>query len=219
MARQERALRTRNQLIACAAHTFRHRGFAESSLAVIRDEARVSSGALYFHFESKAALASAVVAEASRILRTGARHPDRRPVPALQRLVDVTHVLAELLSQDVVAQAGFQLSCTGHGDTEPNLRRRWHEYVTRLLVEARVEGALRADVSRRHLSAMIVATTVGFEMMGREDPAWLGRPSVTGFWTLQLPCLTTPSALRELKPEGSESPPPDLRRLARPHRA
>ncbi|MFE6104091.1 ScbR family autoregulator-binding transcription factor [Streptomyces laurentii] len=218
MARQERAVRTRNQLIASAAGTFRRRGFAESSLAEIRDEVCVSSGALYFHFENKAALASAVVDEASRILRAAARDGRRKRVPTLQRLIDTTHVLAELLRDNVVAQAGFQLSCTGHGGIGPNLREEWWGCVKQMLAEAEGEGALNPRVSRQDLASLIMATMVGFEMLGRDNPSWLSRLSLTAFWTHQLPVVARPEELTGLNPEGSELAMTSVRRLAQPPR-
>ncbi|MFF4830213.1 ScbR family autoregulator-binding transcription factor [Streptomyces sp. NPDC001315] len=213
MAKQERAVRTRNQLIASAADTFRRCGFAEASLTVIRDDACVSSGALYFHFANKAALASAVVDEAARILRAAARHMRHRPAPALQHLIDVTHGLAALLCENVVAQAGFQLSRTGYGGPGPTLLQEWRECVTAMLAEAHHQGTLRRDVAPQDVSAMIVAMAVGFESLSREDQSWLREPAITAFWKLQLPWLAAPQALDGLMPEGSESTLSSLRRL------
>jgi AcrR family transcriptional regulator len=203
-------VRTRNQLISSAATTFRRRGFAESSLTVIRDDACVSSGALYFHFANKAALASAVVDEAARILRAAARHMRHRPVPALQRLIDVTHGLAELLCENVVAQAGFQLSRTGHGGPGPTLLQEWRECVTAMLAEAHRQGTLRRDVSPQEASAMIVAMAIGFESLSREDRSWLREPAITAFWKLHLPALAVPQALDGLTPEGRQPVPASL---------
>lgn len=78
MAKQERAVRTRESLIRSAAETFYREGFAVASLSVISAQAGVSSGALHFHFASKAALADAVETAALDRLRIIAQVASRQ---------------------------------------------------------------------------------------------------------------------------------------------
>ncbi|MFB7943191.1 TetR family transcriptional regulator, partial [Streptomyces sp. NPDC056049] len=84
MSKQERAARTRYALIRSAAELFEQRGYAQARLAEISAGAGVSSGALHFHFENKAAVAQAVENEASRSLRRAARAAQERNAAALQ---------------------------------------------------------------------------------------------------------------------------------------
>ncbi|TLS46342.1 TetR/AcrR family transcriptional regulator [Streptomyces montanus] len=69
MAKQERAVRTRNALIESAAELFSKDGFEVVSLSMISARAGVSNGALHFHFASKAALGAAVWEAAAQRLR------------------------------------------------------------------------------------------------------------------------------------------------------
>ena len=57
MRHQERAERTREQIVRAAAVCFDTRGFGATSLSGIVETAKVSKGALYFHFTSKEKLA------------------------------------------------------------------------------------------------------------------------------------------------------------------
>lgn len=204
MTKQERAIRTRSRLVNSAADVFRRQGYERASLASISSQVGVSSGALHFHFENKAALASAVVLEASRALCRSASHIQRTQSPALQALIDTTHALAELLRENVVVQAGYQLSVAGHGTGQP-LRTKWQSHVARLIVEADREGMLRAGVPREDITASIVASTVGFELLGRDSRAWLSRGSLTGYWQVQLTTLASYDALDRLLPAGTDS--------------
>ncbi|WP_159062215.1 TetR family transcriptional regulator, partial [Streptomyces caniscabiei] len=65
MAKQERAVRTRENLIRSAAEVFDREGYAVASITTISARAGVSNGALHFHFASKAALAEAVAEAAA----------------------------------------------------------------------------------------------------------------------------------------------------------
>jgi AcrR family transcriptional regulator len=58
----DRAARTRGALVAAARELFAEQGFAATSRDAIAARAGVTRGALYHHFDSKTALAAAVVA-------------------------------------------------------------------------------------------------------------------------------------------------------------
>src|SRR5258705_4564694 len=60
MVNQERAARTKRNLIRSAAEVFEREGYAAASLTVISSQAGVSNGALHFHFASKEDLAREV---------------------------------------------------------------------------------------------------------------------------------------------------------------
>jgi TetR/AcrR family acrAB operon transcriptional repressor len=61
---REEALITREQLLDAAEHVFRARGVGHASLAEVADAAGVTRGAVYWHFDSKAALFQAMVERA-----------------------------------------------------------------------------------------------------------------------------------------------------------
>ncbi|MEN8655977.1 ScbR family autoregulator-binding transcription factor [Streptomyces sp. 21So2-11] len=203
MSKQERAVRTRKLLIASAARAFYEHGYTRTSLTTVSSRVGVSSGALYFHFENKAALATAVEAEASSALRAVTRRACRSRNSSLQALIDTTHGLAELLRTSIVAKAGFQLNSGDFEGPRVNLRDEWWECVQRLLSGASREHALDPGLPRRAIASSIVAATVGFEVLSRSDQEWLSRESVTGFWQLQLPCLTAPGVAGRLDPSGT----------------
>ncbi|WP_331721451.1 ScbR family autoregulator-binding transcription factor [Streptomyces sp. NBC_00212] len=206
MLKQERAVRTLRSLIHSAAETFLRHGYVQAKLAEISTGAGVSTGALHFHFETKAALASTVQDAAAAILRTAARSAASQPgTNALQTLTNTSHVLADTLRDDVVARAGFQLSRDARCETEWDVCQEWREYVQRLLTQAADEGVLVEDAVPDDVAASIVATTTGLELLARDDAGWLSHTTLTDFWTLVLPALATPAALAVLEPAGTHS--------------
>ncbi|WP_055490354.1 ScbR family autoregulator-binding transcription factor [Streptomyces sp. TP-A0356] len=204
MAKQERAVRTRNALIESAAELFSRDGFEVVTLSTISARAGVSNGALHFHFPSKAALAAAVRdAAAQRFRRIAA---GERPAPhlggSLQMLVDTSHALLQGLGHDVVLRAGFDLSDGGEGARSgEDLYELWHAWVEDAVLRSAREGLL-SDVAPRDLVATVVGATVGFAALGGHDVRWLSRSTLTRFWVLLLPRIASAPAVRGVVAAG-----------------
>ncbi|MFL6000619.1 MAG: ScbR family autoregulator-binding transcription factor [Streptomyces sp.] len=207
MMKQERAARTRQLLIRSAAEAFEQHGFTGARLADISSSAGVTAGALHFHFANKDALASTVEAKAADTLRGAARSVRQPGANALQLLTGASHALADRLRHDVVARAGFRLSC-GNDPRRPglDLRGEWFECIRHLLSEADDHNLLADGVSRQDAIASIAAATTGFEVLGRTDPTWLSPASLSGFWRLVLPRLATAEAFAALDLPTAEPP-------------
>lgn len=194
MVKQERAVRTRQALIQSAAEVFTREGYASASLAHISRRAGVSNGALHFHFETKQELARAVEGEAAHRVRaiTEGAPGDGTRGGALQGLVDATRALMGRLAEDVVVRAGFELG----GEpalgavTDVRLRRYWQGWVEDMLLRAEREGRLAEGVTPDGVAPVIVAATVGFEVLGGKDLGWLSGQRIDAFWGLVLPQLT-----------------------------
>ncbi|MBO0651833.1 TetR family transcriptional regulator [Streptomyces triculaminicus] len=194
MAMQDRAARTRRELIRCAAAAFEQHGFARTTLNDVCRRAGVSSGALHFHFDNKEALADAVEAEASAALHRAGEMARVRPSGALQALVDASHSLAAVLREDSVVRAGFRLSYDTTRTNGLPLSERWHSCVRTLLAAARDEGALAGGVPMRDAAVAVTGVTVGLAVLSHRDRRWAGQTSLTGFWRLMLPQLACPKA-------------------------
>lgn len=207
MVKQERAVRTRETLIRSAAEIFDREGFTAASLTMISSRAGVSSGALHFHFASKAALADAVEAAAVLGLRAVTEKKSPNATSRLQRLVDVTHRFAQRLRDDVVLRAGFELSGDVNRVPRTDLRACWQEWVEETVRQAEDQGELCTGVAPESAVTAVVAATVGFEVLGARDTAWLSRRAITQFWQLLLPTLASVALLGALHAEGSLAAP------------
>lgn len=190
MVKQERALRTRQALIRAGAELFAREGFVAASLSTISGEAGVSNGALHFHFESKRALARAVEDEALARLRLVIEESLGRDGRALPALVDATYGLVDRIAEDVVVRAGFELGDDPGRGESASLRREWQHWVEETVRRAERDGWLVRGVSADDAATVVVAATVGFEVLGGEEAAWLSQERVAGLWKLLLPRLT-----------------------------
>ncbi|WP_411107591.1 ScbR family autoregulator-binding transcription factor [Streptomyces sp. cmx-4-9] len=202
MAKQERAVRTRETLIRCAAEIFDREGFTVASLTTISTQAGVSNGALHFHFASKAALADAVEDAALVRLRAVGEHV-RQAESGLQQLVDATHGLTRGLREDVVLRAGFVLSGDTARPPQTDLRLHWQSWVEGAIARAGGADELRPGVGLGSASAAVVAATVGFEVLCARDARWIAPETVTQFWQLLLPSLAAPGLLGALQASGT----------------
>ncbi|CAM5298174.1 MULTISPECIES: ScbR family autoregulator-binding transcription factor [Streptomyces] len=203
MARQERAVRTREALIRSAAEIFHDEGFHAAALTTISSRAGVSNGALHFHFASKAALADAVEEAAADVLRAVVGRWDGGPPGVLQCLVNATHELACALQNDVVLRAGFELSREAGRQPRTDLRLCWQNWVTDMVGRAGRGGELRESVAPESAVAAVVAATSGFEVLGMRNQAWLSRSTVAQFWLLLLPALAPAPHAGLWQAEGS----------------
>lgn len=204
MAKQDRAVRTRQELICSAAEVFDRRGFMSASLADISTGAGVSTGALNFHFSSKKELGETVQAAAEESLRyITTACTEARPSP-LQTLIDATHVLAAQFEENVVLRAGLGLDNDAAWDGGADLWLKWRGWVRGMLTIAEYEGSLAAGVLPEDACATIMAIVMGLESLGRKDSALCSRRVVTLFWKMVLPGLASEESRAKIDAGGSE---------------
>ncbi|MET9432590.1 ScbR family autoregulator-binding transcription factor [Streptomyces sp. NPDC006551] len=203
MAKQHRALRTRQELIRSASEVFYQVGFADSSINAISSRTGMSNGAVHFHFGNKRALGNAIERAAARnLLCVTGRIPLRHPAP-LQHLVDTSHALARCLLNDPVLRAGFGLGTDATWQGDGDLWEQWQDWVQLMLTVARDQGSLAPDVCVEDAVYAVTAVVAGVEVRARRDAAWCSRQAVTRFWRLMLPRLASERVARSLVPEGT----------------
>ncbi|MFJ9565862.1 ScbR family autoregulator-binding transcription factor [Streptomyces fuscichromogenes] len=189
MVKQLRAARTRQGLVLAAAEIFAADGYALASLPAICRRAGVSTGALHFHFPSKDALAIEVENTARRSVEQLVA--ERRPSApsALHLLVTVTREVLAEIAADVVVRAGFKLSVDPSRKNGAGFGRWWRAWVCEELLRAHRAGELAEGVSPDRVAEVIVAATVGFEVLGAEDRDRISPRHLEQFWSLVLPQL------------------------------
>ncbi|MDX2934619.1 ScbR family autoregulator-binding transcription factor [Streptomyces ipomoeae] len=208
MPRQERAERTHEVIVRAAAVCFDTTGFTATSLGDIAETAKVSKGALYFHFSSKEKLAEAVAARSGadwRGILRAARAPDG---PMLQMLIDMTHGLAHRIRHDVVFRAGLRL-CDDRRpgeDPYPSPYQSWRRATAHLLARADRRGELLPGLDLGHAVRLLTATAAGVEMLSRQDRGWLTTKTVAGVWSALLPALVPAEQLDRFRPHGRATP-------------
>ncbi|MEU5950692.1 ScbR family autoregulator-binding transcription factor [Streptomyces sp. NPDC047525] len=102
--KQERALRTRDDILYAAASAFDELGYKGASMREIMKRAGVTLGAVYFHFESKEALARAVMLAQTNQLTADLESG------GVQRVVDFSMVWAHQLNVSPLIRAAVRLA-------------------------------------------------------------------------------------------------------------
>ncbi|MEU3838460.1 ScbR family autoregulator-binding transcription factor [Streptomyces sp. NPDC028635] len=194
MARQERAVRTRRAVIEAAARVFAERGYAAATIAEILERAGVTKGALYFHFDSKEALARGVIE---------AQLTNDYFVPRelkLQEWVDVGMTLAYQIPRDVILLAGIRLSADLHarklsGSAWP----AWIELSTKYLTEAKECGEVLPHVVPTETAECFLGAWIGTQMFSEVASGWSDLSNrVSVLFNHILPAIATPAALIRL---------------------
>ncbi|MBG0855469.1 TetR family transcriptional regulator [Streptomyces spinoverrucosus] len=193
---QERALRTRAELLRAAAEVFSEQGFSRTTLTEITDRAGVTLGAMYFHFRNKGELARAIVQQ----------QPDQVAPPidstGLQRVVDITLSWAYQVLEDVYLAAGARLVMEQEFfmESAENSHQQWTRILTDELAAAKRKRELRAATDVDAIARLIVNACTGAQMhayleTGREDLP----ERVVDMWHCLLPAIATPTTLRRIE--------------------
>lgn len=185
---QARAEATRTSVLMAAATVFERKGFAGSTISDILDEASVTKGALYFHFDSKESLAAAIIEQQADWREAHA--PESRW--AMQRIIDLSFRFVHALRSDPLVRASIRLTLERNTfrTDDPSPYEGWVSTVAQLFVEARDAGELHADVDPEKAAAVAVAALTGTQLVsealsGREDVV----ERVEDLWHLLLPGL------------------------------
>ncbi|WP_433394933.1 ScbR family autoregulator-binding transcription factor [Streptomyces sp. CA-146814] len=195
MAKQDRAIRTRQAILMAAAEIFEKYGYQAATITEILKIAGVTKGALYFHFPSKEELALGVIE---------AQEP---PPPApdqllkLQELVDMGMLFSHRLHTSLLTRAGVRLSmdqqAQGLDRTGPFLR--WHRTTHDLLAQAKQNGELLPHVNPAETADVYVAAFTGIQAVSQTLTNY--RDLEQRYITLQrhiLPSIAAPSILTAL---------------------
>jgi AcrR family transcriptional regulator len=161
--KQERAGRTRRQLLDAAATAFAAKGFPAVTLQDIADLAEVTKGAVYFHFANKEAVAVAVTEEFYTHLPTIAESVTARRLPPLDAVAELLLQTAVALRDNPVMQAGARLQIERNlVDADlPTPFSEFTDLITELLAQAQDEGTLRPVTDNAAMARVIVAAFFG----------------------------------------------------------
>ncbi|MFD5029109.1 ScbR family autoregulator-binding transcription factor [Streptomyces sp. NPDC058220] len=193
MATQERAIRTRLAILEAAGAVFDEYGYASTTLTMVLERAQVTKGALYFHFQSKEALAQAVLDEQVQL---GAVPPQ---ACKLQEVIDMTFAVAHRLLENALLRGSVRLTVdqgAPPGVDHSGPFRQWPDHLVLLMEQAREQGELLPSVQPRDTAELLVGAFAGIQLMSRaltrrED---LGR-RVSLLWGHILPSIAVPGLI------------------------
>ena len=191
---QKRAELTRAALLQAAAVVFTRVGYAHARLNTITTGAHVSKGALYEHFNSKEALARAVIDAGSTRFEI-ACSPFRTRSPAFEALIGISCALLDPVVNDATLGATFRLitEVPDRPGAGTPLLTTWLSDYRQLARRAVTEGDLHhADPDA--IALLLVETLTGARVLAAATDR-LGDLSVrlTTTWDLLLPGLVAPT--------------------------
>lgn len=198
MVRQARSEATRRKILDSAVDLINEIGYPAAGLGDIIERAELTKGALYYHFDSKEALATAILEEGADSVLGAFRTANRSSSPAMENVIHGSFVVTDVLATDRVARAGARLLRT-FGGFNPAAKRTFETLVAEMsehVKTATAEGDLRADLDPQTTGATIVATMLGNELLASalSDGADL-RNRFARTWELFLPAIVAEESL------------------------
>ena len=119
IVRQTRSEVTRRKIIDAAVELFNDVGYTNTGIGDVIERAGMTKGALYHHFDSKEALAVAVITEGSEILLETFQGISRSAAPALESMMHGVLVVVELANTDKLARMGAVLLRISRNSARP----------------------------------------------------------------------------------------------------
>ncbi|MDN3260205.1 ScbR family autoregulator-binding transcription factor [Streptomyces sp. CSDS2] len=167
MAQQDRAVRTRRAVLRAAAAVFAERGYAAATISEILKRAGVTKGALYFHFDSKAALAQGVLQE-----QLMPEHHLPRDLK-LQEWVDAGMTLARRLPREPFLLAGVRISADRPGrDVLGSAWPAWARLTSHAITEAKMRGEVLPHVVPEETAQVFLGAWVGAQFVSQTLAGW-----------------------------------------------
>ncbi|MEU9148167.1 ScbR family autoregulator-binding transcription factor [Streptomyces sp. NPDC048349] len=201
-ARQERAEITRQAILDGAATAFDHSGFDGTSLSDVVRYAGVTKGALYFHFQSKEALARTLIEEQFQV----SQNIPAIENPGLQTAIDLSHQMAFGLRTNVRIRAGIRLVVEFGSFTRPDPApyNTWIDTCHVCLTPAQERGDILPSLNAYDVSTFLVGAFTGIQITshvrtGREDL----HTRITDLWNLLLPGIVPTDRIHLFDPAGS----------------
>ncbi len=171
--------RTRERLLQAASREIYRSGFQSASLDTILAVARVTKGALYYHFDSKEALGYAVVDE---VIAPDVHGKWVRPFQSVEDPIDaLIGAVRRIPVRPVDVRGGCQLNNLAQEMSPLDLgfRKRlaiifdaWREAVASVLREGQSHGSVRHEVIPAEAARLLIAMVEGYASLAKnaQDP-------------------------------------------------
>jgi len=163
MVSQARSIRTRNKVLMATAEAINELSYEKATLTDIAKRAGVTTGAVYFHFPSKEAVAHAVIDTQNALSQQKAQVTVEGGYPALEAMLRVSADLMHDIVSDPLIRAGIRLTTEIHIlDVPPTQSwRDWIVFNDSLMTAARMEGDLKGDFDIPAVAEVLTGSIAG----------------------------------------------------------
>ncbi|WP_025156527.1 ScbR family autoregulator-binding transcription factor [Leifsonia aquatica] len=169
MPRQERAERSRAEILDAAALEFDAHGYAGARLDRIIDRTQLTKGAVYFHFRSKRDLAEALVSEKLGAWPVIVQEVADAGLSGVAAARETTRRVAEVLATDARVRAAMKLTQTvlpPAADDDPYVR--WAVLIGDVLARAAEAGDMPEGSDPQAVATVAVQAFFGAYMIADE---------------------------------------------------
>ena len=169
MAPQARSEVTRQKILDAAMDVFSEVGYAAAGLGEVIERAGMTKGALYHHFDSKEALATAIIEQGTNLTSDAFRHVCESTSPALENMIHGVFLVTDLLVSDKTARTAEQLTrgLAEFNSTASQVWSTWLDAMTTQASLASAEGDLREDLDPDVVSESIVNAMLGAQLLAK----------------------------------------------------
>ena len=169
MVPQARSEATHKKIHNAAIDLFSEVGYAAAGLGEIIERVGMTKGALYHHFDSKDALATAVIELGSNLTLNAFRNVCESPSPALENMIHGVFLVTDLLVSDKTARTAEQLT-RGLAEFNSAASQVWNsrlDAITDQTRRASAEGDLREDMDPNVVSESIFNAMLGAQLLSK----------------------------------------------------
>ena len=167
MVPQARSETTRQKILNAAIGLFSEVGYAAAGLGEIIERAGMTKGALYHHFDSKEALATAIIEQGADLTRDAFHHVCESSSPALENMIHGVFVVTDLIVSDKTACTAEQLT-RGLAEFNSVASQVWSSRLDAIATQASLasaEGDLREGLDPHVVSESILNAMLGAQLL------------------------------------------------------
>jgi len=169
MAPQARSETTRQKILNAAIDLFGEVGYAAAGLGEIIERAGMTKGALYHHFDSKEALATAIIEQGTNLTLDAFHRVSQSSSPALENMIHGVFVVTDLVVTDKKARTAEQLT-RGLAEFNSAASQVWSNRLDAITTQARrasAEGDLREGLDPYVVSESILNAMLGAQLLSK----------------------------------------------------
>jgi AcrR family transcriptional regulator len=194
---QARSEATRQKILNAAADLFSEVGFAAAGLGEIIERVGMTKGALYHHFDSKDALATAIIEQGATLTRDAFRNVCESSSPALEKIIHGVFVVTDLLVSDKTARTAEQLT-RALAEFNSAAAQVWNSRLDAMTTQAEhacAEGDLHEGLDPDVVSESILNAMLGAQLFAKTADSDDHRQRLTRSLGLLLPAIVADTSL------------------------
>jgi AcrR family transcriptional regulator len=198
LTRQARSEATRQKIIGAALELYDEIGYTATGMGDIIERAQITKGALYYHFESREAVATAIIEAGNAHLLAMFHAACESSAPAIESLIHSSFVVADQIAHSRLARKAAQLPhVLGPRPASGRVHAAWLAAMAAQVRRVAAEGDLRDDVDPKDAAEMLVASALGATLMATERSP--GAERLLRTWRTLLPALVPDHAVAYLR--------------------